>query len=199
MTGYVISYYADGNLTGSQNVSANVTSVAMTGLDNSVNNSISVMALSEQPYLPGRSARKNILSCKSFVTSIHSIRIISHILYHSGNVSKVVLNGSNTTSVSVSWEEVEGADNYTVSFSTAVGDDQEGLCTDDYHSASVTVNVSTASIAVGEDVDSNETSLLRAYTTYSVTVVAFSSEWGTAEGREMFTTLQTSIKIDAIA
>ena len=107
------------------------------------------------------------------------------------------MNGSET--VRVSWQAVEDVDNYTVSFSAAVGDGQEGLCTDDYHSASVTVNVSTASIDVGEDVDSNETSLLRAYTTYSVTVVAFSNVWGTAEGKQNFTTLQTSIHIDAIA
>ena len=99
----------------------------------------------------------------------------------------------------MSWQVEEDADYYTVSFSAAVGDDQEGLCTDDYHSANVTVNVSTASIAVGEDVDSNETSLLRAYTTYLVTVVAFNSTWGTAEGKKNFTTLQTSIHIDAIA
>ena len=100
------------------------------------------------------------------------------------------MNGSDT--VRVSWQTLENATYYTVSFIAAVGDDQEGLCTDNYHSISLTVNASTASIAVGEDVDSNETSLLRAYTTYSVTVVAFSSVWVMAEGKEMFTTLQTS-------
>ena len=104
----------------------------------------------------------------------------------------VVANSDTTSAVRVSWQAVEDADYYTVSFSAAVGDDQKGLCTDDYHSASVTTNVSTASIDVGDDVDSNETSLLRAYTTYSVTVVAFSNVWGRTVGSEttMFTVYQ---------
>ena len=100
-----------------------------------------------------------------------------------------------TNSVRVLWESVKDADYYTVSFSQAVGDDQEGLCTDDPHSANVTINdVPTASIAVGEDVGSDETSMLRAYTTYSVTVVAFSDVWGRTVGSEAvtFTTPQTS-------
>ena len=103
------------------------------------------------------------------------------------------MDGSESTSVRVSWEAVEDADDYTVSFSATVGDDQEGLCRDDSHSASVTVvDVPTASITVGEDVGSNDTSSLRAYTTYSVTVVAFSGKWGKTVGSEStrLTTLQ---------
>ena len=91
---------------------------------------------------------------------------------------------SETGSVRVSWEVVENADYYTVSFSQAVGDDQEGLCRDDFHSASVTVHDPTASIAVREDVGSDETHILRAYNTYSVTVVAFSDVWGRTVGSE---------------
>ena len=68
---------------------------------------------------------------------------------------------------------MEGADYYKVSFRAAVGDDQEGLCRDDSHSASVTVNAYTATIAVEEDVETDETSILRAYTTYLITVEAF--------------------------
>ena len=71
MTGYVISYY-DGSLTRNLNVSANVTSATITGLSNSVSNFISVMALSEQSYLPGRSTWENITSCK-FCCSMHRI------------------------------------------------------------------------------------------------------------------------------
>ena len=103
------------------------------------------------------------------------------------------VDGSETTSVRVSWEAVEGADYYTVLFSAAVGDDQEGLCKDEPHSASDTVNGSTndllmnVSIAVEEDVGSNVTSYLRAYTTYSVTVVAFSDVWGRTVGSEPIT------------
>ena len=98
-------------------------------------------------------------------------------------------------SVRVLWQAVLDADYYTVSFSQAVGDDQEGLCRDDPHSANVTVDdVPTASIAVVEDVGSDWTSALRAYTTYSVTVVAFSDVWGRTVGSEAvtFTTPQTS-------
>ena len=40
---------------------------------------------------------------------------------------------SETGSVRVPWEAVENADYYTVSFSQAVGDDQEGLCRGDSH------------------------------------------------------------------
>ena len=88
---------------------------------------------------------------------------------------------SETGSVRVFWEEVENADYYTVSFSQAVG---EGLCRDDSHSAHVTVHDPTASIAVREDVGSDETHMLRAYTTYSVSVVAFSDVWGRTVGSE---------------
>ena len=97
------------------------------------------------------------------------------------------MDGTETTSVRVSWEAVEGADYYTVLFSAAVGDDQDGLCRDEPHSASDTVNGSTASIAVKEDVDSKETSFLKAYTTCSVTVVAFSDVWGRTVGSEPIT------------
>ena len=40
---------------------------------------------------------------------------------------------SETGSVRVSCEAVENSDYYTVSFSQAVGDDQEGLCRGDSH------------------------------------------------------------------
>ena len=101
----------------------------------------------------------------------------------------MVIADSDTTSVvRVSWQAVQDADYYTVSFSAAVGDDQEGLCTDDYHSASVTVKVPTASIDVGKvTIRSDEISLLRAYTTYSVTVVPFSNVWGKTVGSEVIT------------
>ena len=107
------------------------------------------------------------------------------------------VDGSETTSVRVSWEAVEGADINTVLFSAAVGDDQEGLCRDEPHSASDTVYVPTASIAVKEVVDSKETSFLKAYTTYSVTVVAFSDVWGRTVGSEpiTFTTAQRSKQV----
>ena len=101
-----------------------------------------------------------------------------------GSPEGVLVRVSETGSVRVSWEAVENAYYYTVSFSQAVGDDQEGLCRDISHSARVTVHVLTASIAVREDVGSDETHILRAYTTYSVSVVAFSDVWGKTVGSE---------------
>ena len=100
------------------------------------------------------------------------------------------MDNSESTSVSISWEPVEDADYYIVSLSSAVGVYQEGLCTDDSHSANVTVHVPMASIPLAET-DSQTTSL-RAYTTYSVTVIRFSDVWGRTEGshRVIFTTHQ---------
>ena len=107
----------------------------------------------------------------------------------------MVVDGSERTSVRVFWKAVENAEYYAVSFSAAVGDDQEGLCRDDSHSANVTaVDVPTVSISVGDDVGSDDTSSLRAYTTYSVTVVAFSDKWGKTVGSNAtrLTTFQQS-------
>ena len=76
VTGYVVSYY-DGSLTWNQTEPATATSATITGLSNTISNdSISVMALSEQPYLPGRSTWKNIILCKSYL-SIHKIDSIT--------------------------------------------------------------------------------------------------------------------------
>ena len=128
-----------------------------------------------------------VLSPVLFIPSLYYTFYNSKIIVfiHSpGSPEGVLVGVSETDSVRVSWEAVENADYYTVSFSQAVGDDQEGLCRDDSHSASVTVHVPTASIAVREDVASNETHMLRAYTTYSVTVVAFSDMWGRTVGSE---------------
>ena len=99
----------------------------------------------------------------------------------------MVVGVSESGSVRVSWQAVEDADYYTVSFSQAVGDGQEGLCRDDSHSASVTANAQTASIIVGKDVGQYDSSSLRAYTTYSATVVAFSDVWDRTIGSKAIT------------
>ena len=129
--------------------------------------------------VPGRT-----FHCVSTQLVIIIILSFIHTLSTPGSPEGVLVGVSETGSVRVFWEEVENADYYTVSFSQAVGDDQEGLCRDDSHSASVTVHNPTASIAVREDVGSDETHMLRAYTTYSVSVVAFSDVWGRTVGSE---------------
>ena len=99
---------------------------------------------------PGRT-----FHCVSTQLVIIIILSFIHTLSTPGSPEGVLVGVSETGSVRVSWEEVENADYYTVSFSQAVGDDQEGLCRDDSHSAGVTVHDPTASIAVREDVGSD--------------------------------------------
>ena len=77
------------------------------------------------------------------------------------------------SSVTVSWGAVEDADIYTVTLSQVQGTNQQGLCPNDYHTASLIVEApsTTVSIAVG---DYTVIDILRAFTTYEVTVVAVS-------------------------
>ena len=81
----------------------------------------------------------------------------------------MVVPGS--TSVTVSWEAVDDADRYTVTFTRATEANQEGPCPKSAHTASVSVNTINVTVAVGQDVESTVTDMLRAYSTYSITVV----------------------------
>ena len=89
-------------------------------------------------------------------------------------------------SVRVSWQAVEGADTYTVTFTQTMGDQQLGLCRRS-HSA-VSTEGPSLSVVVGED------NMLRAFTTYSITVVAESEVQGRSEDSVPMTvtTAQTS-------
>ena len=95
----------------------------------------------------------------------------------------VKTNFDSSASVAVSWQAVDGADSYTVTFSQMHGADQQGLCPTDSHTATLTVSApsTTVSIAVGGDVGSTVTDMLRAYTTYEVTVEAVSDVRGTSQ------------------
>ena len=109
--------------------------------------------------------------------------------------SGVMVGGVNDTSVRVVWRAVDGADRYTVSFSTPQGNHQQGLCIFNIHRATVSVeapNIS-ASIGVGQMLALLDTTMLRAYTTYSITVVAENGA-GSSEDSEpvTVTTAQTS-------
>ena len=106
-----------------------------------------------------------------------------------GGVETVV----ESSPVTVSWRAVADANRYTVTFSQVQGTSQQGLCPSGSHTARTTVEgVTTASIPVGEDVESAD--MLRAYTTYDVTVVAVSDARGTSSpsDTETVTTPQTS-------
>ena len=78
-----------------------------------------------------------------------------------------------SASVTVSWEAVADADRYTVTFTRATGEAQQGECPGDSHTASVSVEAptTTASVNIGQDVEADVINMLRAYSTYSITVV----------------------------
>ena len=99
----------------------------------------------------------------------------------------VTVNNIQPTSLQMSWQAVEDADIYHVTLTQTMGDSQLGLC-----SASHNVSVHTSSPRVVVGKASND--LLRAYTTYSITVVAMSDVCGSTEESKPITvtTDQTS-------
>ena len=106
-----------------------------------------------------------------------------------------VVSEVESTSVTVSSQAVEDADRYTVTFTQTMGSDQLGLCREASHTASVSVDTTSASNSVGQSVDPNIRDMLRAYTTYFITVVAESDERISSEGSVpvTVTTAQTSM------
>ena len=80
-----------------------------------------------------------------------------------------------STSVRVSWQAVENADRYTVTLSQTMGDNELGLCPEASHI--VSINTSNLSAVVGR----TDSDMLRAYTTYSITVVAESDVMGRSQ------------------
>ena len=107
-----------------------------------------------------------------------------------------MVDGVDDTSVRVVWRAVDDADRYTVTFSTTQGNSQQGLCIFNTHRVLVSLDASStsASIGVGQMVELLDITMLRAYTTYSITVVAESDLKGTSEDSEpvTVTTAQTS-------
>ena len=110
--------------------------------------------------------------------------------------SGVMVVGVGDTSVRVSWQSVDDADRYTVTFSKTTGNSQQGLCVFGNHIAHVSVDApsTSARISVGHMLDEDDRTMLRAYTTYSIHVVAESDVTGSSEDSEpiTFTTAQTS-------
>ena len=94
-------------------------------------------------------------------------------------------------SVRVSWQAVEGADTYTVTFTQTMGTEQEGLCISSSHSVSVETVNSLTVVIMGEGDE-----MLRAFTTYSITVAAVSSVLGSSVDSQPIrvTTAQTSMR-----
>ena len=91
-------------------------------------------------------------------------------------------------SVRVSWQAVEGADTYIVTFTQTTGDEQLGLCVSSSHS--VSVETSNTNIDIAGDGDDD---MLRAFTTYSITVTAVSVSGNSMDSQPVtITTAQTS-------
>ena len=105
-------------------------------------------------------------------------------------------NNVGTTSVSVEWNAVNNTDIYTVTFTLATGEEQEGECTMSEHIANVTVDApsTTASIDIGENVEEDVTDMLRAYSTYFITVIA-SNDRGNGGDSEQISILTSQIGI----
>ena len=69
------------------------------------------------------------------------------------------------------------------------------MCKSYSHTVTLSVDMASANVSVGQDVGPNVTAMLRAYTTYFITVVAESDELGTSGGCDhiILTTPQTSM------
>ena len=96
-------------------------------------------------------------------------------------------------SVRVSWQAVDGADTYTVTFTHTMGDEQLRLCSAS-HSVSVSTEGSSSSpsVVVGEGDE-----MLRAFTTYSITVTAVSVSGNSRDSQPVIiTTAQTSTYVE---
>ena len=111
--------------------------------------------------------------------------------------SDLMVDGVDDISVRVSWQAVNDADRYNVTFTKTTGNKQQGLCKAVNHIVRVSVDApsTSASISVGQMLAGNDTTMLRAYTTYSITVVAESDVRGSSEDSEPVnvTTAQTSM------
>ena len=110
--------------------------------------------------------------------------------------SGVRVDGVDDTSVTVSWGAVDDADRYTVTFTkTTTMETQQGVCIPAVHVVSVSVDApsTSTSVGVGQMLAADDTTMLRAYTTYSITVVAVNGSGSSEDSDDIpVTTTQTS-------
>ena len=99
----------------------------------------------------------------------------------------LMVDGVDDTAVRVSWSAVSDADRYTVTFTQTSGDDQRGLCIGGTHRVSVDSTSTIAGVGVGKMLSADDTTMLRAYSTYSITVVAVSDLEGSSEDSKAIT------------
>ena len=93
----------------------------------------------------------------------------------------VMVDGVDDHSIRVSWGAVDDADRYTVTFTEELGNNQQGLCISNIHCVSFDAPSTSASIGVGQMLAKDDTNMLRAYTTYSITMVAERNMTGSSE------------------
>ena len=188
VTGYIVHYSdgTDGDIDRIESVAASSTSSDITHLTSGVTYTISVEATSQ--HLSGESDEWTITIGESCACHLHTPTesVYTELLPrpHGVGVSDV-----KSISVRVSWQTVEDADIlYTVALSQTMGDDQLGLCLEDSHT--VVVNTSSLSVVVGQ----TDGVMLRAYTSYFITVVAENDVWGSSQPSDpvIVTTNQTS-------
>ena len=210
MTGYTVHYSSNGVTNSVSGLSSTSTSHDITGLTGGRTYSISVEATTL--HLSGESETMTIVLGECFFSDIkfESNGLESstdHTLYmyiHTQN-SKVLYILTHTVqppaapmgvsvsevqphSVRVSWQAVEGADTYNVTFTQTTGTEQQGLCSA-AHSVSVSTEGPSLSVVVGEN------DMLRAFTTYSITVTALSDVCSSEDSQPVtVTTAQTSMR-----
>ena len=180
MTGYIIHYTDSSGSAGTEAAGAGSTSADITGLTPGGSYTISVEARSK--HLSGESGKRIITLGKSHFMIIPSC--VSCVFIETPKHPEGVVAVAGSVSVTVSWEAVDDADRYTVTFTRAIGEVQEGDCPGDSHTASVSVEAptTTASVDIGKDIEADVINMLRAYSTYSITVVAVSDEKGSSKG-----------------
>ena len=184
VTGYIV-HYSDGDIDRIESVAASSTSSDITHLTSGLTYTISVEATSQ--HLSGESDEWTITIGESCACHVHTPTkfVYTELLPRPHGV---VVSDVKSISVRVSWQIVEDADRYTVALSQTMGDDQLGLCLEDTHT--VVVNTSSLSVVVGQ----TDGVMLRAYTSYFITVVAENDVWGSSQPSDpvIVTTNQTS-------
>ena len=184
LIGYAVHYRLASGSGGdeTESVDQDSTSTEITGLTQGETYIFSVAANASN-QLPGESEEMTITLGEwlqlQFTLTISSLPLSTTV---PPDTPEGVEASPESASVRVSWQTVVDADRYIVTFSKVEGTGQEGLCPTDSHTASLTVDggsSTTVSIAVGRDVES--TDMLRAYTTYEVTVLANSDVRGTSQ------------------
>ena len=186
-SGVCIVHYSDGITNRNNKVAASPSQYVIMNLINGHTYTISVEATSQ--HLSGESENMTITLSESQSKMLGNVLVFSPIVPLLEAPDRVTVSARGCTSIQVSWQAVENADRYNVTLTTTEGAGQLGLCPSSSHI--VSVNTTNLSVTVGQTDDD----MLRAYTTYSVTVVAERDTWPyrSSNGSEIIMTSTTQI------